>query len=242
MTPAMKLMLLGGAPFRLSSLFSAGQAGLWYGPSDMASLFQDSTGATPVTAVGQPVGKISDKSGRGNHAIQATAAARPVLAASPATLTYDGIDDGTATATFAAGTLTSNMDCFMVVRRESAAPFMAFWASAPNYVGAANSGGGASVSHGGAGAAVNYAVNGTAVAGGTATTEVQLAAAMPVGQLLILEIRNLDLSAWTDFKQSLYPGYPTNGGLGDTILCPAQTDAVRAKIRQYLASRYGVSL
>jgi hypothetical protein len=140
------------------------------------------------------------------------------------------------------GALTSNMDCFMVVRRESAAPFMAFWASAPNYVGAANSGGGASVSHGGAGAAVNYAVNGTAVAGGTATTEVQLDAAMPVGQLLILEIRNLDLSAWTDFKQSLYPGYPTNGGLGDVVLCPAQTDAVRAKIRRQLAAQYGIAV
>ena len=31
-------------------------------------MFQDAAGTTPVTAVGQPVGRILDKSGRGNHA------------------------------------------------------------------------------------------------------------------------------------------------------------------------------
>jgi hypothetical protein len=44
-------------------------------------MFQDSAGTTPVTAVEQPVGKILDKSGRGNHATQSTSTKRPVLSA-----------------------------------------------------------------------------------------------------------------------------------------------------------------
>jgi hypothetical protein len=45
-----------------SFLFTAGEQGAWYDPSDTATLFQDSAGVTPVTAVEQPVGLILDKS------------------------------------------------------------------------------------------------------------------------------------------------------------------------------------
>jgi len=61
------------------SLFAAGEQGAWYDPSDFSTMFQDSAGTTPVTAAGQPVGKILDKSGRGNHATQVTAGNRPTL-------------------------------------------------------------------------------------------------------------------------------------------------------------------
>lgn len=50
------------------SLFSAGEQGVWFDPSDFSSLFQDAGETTPVTAVGQPVVRMRDKSGRGNHA------------------------------------------------------------------------------------------------------------------------------------------------------------------------------
>lgn len=60
-------------------LFAAGEQGVWYDPSDLSTLFQDSAGTTPVTTVGQPVGRMLDKSGRGNHAFQATAIDRPTL-------------------------------------------------------------------------------------------------------------------------------------------------------------------
>ena len=65
--------------FNPSSLFAASEQGAWYDPSDWSTLFQDSAGTTPVTAVGQPVGKMLDKSGRSNHATQPTAINRPVL-------------------------------------------------------------------------------------------------------------------------------------------------------------------
>lgn len=79
------LAMVPWLPFRL---FRNGEAGAWYGPSDMSTMFQDSAGTTPVTAVEQPVGRILDKSGRGNHATQATTAAKPVLSARKNLLTY----------------------------------------------------------------------------------------------------------------------------------------------------------
>lgn len=44
------------------TLFAAGEQGVWYDPSDLTTLFQDSAGVTPVTAVEQPVGLVLDKS------------------------------------------------------------------------------------------------------------------------------------------------------------------------------------
>lgn len=53
----------GIAPrFSPSSLFAGGVQGFWYDPSDLTTLFQDSAGTTPVTAVEQPVGLMLDKS------------------------------------------------------------------------------------------------------------------------------------------------------------------------------------
>jgi hypothetical protein len=43
-------------------LFANGEQGAWYDPSSMDTLFQDSAGTTPVTAVEQPVGLMLDKS------------------------------------------------------------------------------------------------------------------------------------------------------------------------------------
>lgn len=63
----------------LSDRIAAQRPLLWYDPSDWSTLFQDSAGTTPVTAVGDPVGLILDKSGNGYHASQATAINRPTL-------------------------------------------------------------------------------------------------------------------------------------------------------------------
>lgn len=43
------------------NLFSASEQGAWYDPSDFSTMYQDSAGTTPVTAVGQPVGLMLDK-------------------------------------------------------------------------------------------------------------------------------------------------------------------------------------
>ncbi len=101
-------MLLGTAPVRkiyqganllgarIAELFANGEQGVWYDPSDFSTLFQDAAGTIPVTGVGQPVGRMLDKSGRGNHATQATTTARPLLeidSNSQYFLAFDGVDD-----------------------------------------------------------------------------------------------------------------------------------------------------
>jgi hypothetical protein len=84
-----------GPAFIPSNLFSSGEQGVWYDPSDLSSMFQDAAGTTPVTAAGQPVGRINDKSGRNNHATQTTAASRPLLQEGGGKywLEFDGVDD-----------------------------------------------------------------------------------------------------------------------------------------------------
>lgn len=368
-----------------SSLFASGEQGAWYDPSDLSTLFQDAAGSTPVTAVEQPVGKILDKSGRGNHASQATSAARPVLSArknlltktedfadaawtklnatlsggsagskivtanaanaavyqvvgsannatsfnsveirriagsgdvkvktagnsdaaplaltadfqrlgtsgsAGGTLNYfvielatsgdaveirypqaeygsafttyqrvntatdydtegflhyhklDGVDDGFGT-TFPAGTLGSNMDCFMLVRRDSAANILIAYqtASASPYFGVAASGDGGAASVGSG--TPTYYVNGVAVPGGTSTTRGQLHTALSVGSFVVLEVRNLDLSAWTGLAIGNYAGFTLDGAIAETILCPAQSAGTRTSIRQYLAAKAGITL
>lgn len=101
-------------------LFSAGQIGAWFDPSDTTTVFQDTAGTQPVTASGQPVALMLDKSGRGNHATQATPASRPIYreAGGKAYLEFDGIDDWlqTASINFSA---TNKMTVWAGVRKLS---------------------------------------------------------------------------------------------------------------------------
>lgn len=89
------ISIWGGRGFDPSSLFAAGEQGVWYDPSDLSTLFQDAAGTIPVTAAGQPVGLMRDKSGRGNHVTQTTATSRPILQVEAGKwyLSTDGVDD-----------------------------------------------------------------------------------------------------------------------------------------------------
>lgn len=77
------------------ALFAAGEQGAWYDPNDFTTLFQDDAGTTPVTAAGQSVGKMLDKSGNGNHVTEATN--KPTLRLDSITnryyLEFDGTND-----------------------------------------------------------------------------------------------------------------------------------------------------
>ena len=75
--------LLSGSRFEPSRLFSANEPGVWYDPSDLSTMFQDRAGTIPVTAPGQSVGKRLDKSGRGNHAVANSDAARGIYGIEP---------------------------------------------------------------------------------------------------------------------------------------------------------------
>lgn len=180
----------------------------------------------------------------GNHLYQSSASARPEYSEIGGihSLYCDGTDDGLTTETFAAGTLTADMDCFIAVNRASltastlirndGAVYFVNYAAGPNAALAAE----------GCGASVSYYVDGVAVPGGTSVNAGDLGNALPVGEWAILEVRNLDLSAWTVFGISTYVGAQFDGDIGGLILCPAQSDETRAQLRKWLGAKVGLSL
>lgn len=233
----------GSGGFSPASVFAGGGAGLWLAPDDISTGYQDSAGTTPQTASGQPTGKRLDKSGRGNHVTQATGSARPeydVIGGISSDF-LDGVDDGYATAIFAAGTLTADMDYFVAIKRSSAAKGILSTIPATTAFFGCFESGSAVAAASNVGTPTHF-VNGVAVPGGAATTRLQLDAALPNGTWVVLEIRNLDLSAWGNFQHSLFPGYPVAADIGQIILCPAQSAANRSNLRRYCGAKVGLSL
>ncbi len=66
----------------------------WLDPSDTSHLYQTTDTSTPVTASGQTVGRIEDKSGNATHATQSTSGSRPTYTVSGGAsyLSFDGGD------------------------------------------------------------------------------------------------------------------------------------------------------
>lgn len=173
---------------------------------------------------------------------QRVAAAAEYSTSEPLFMQFDGVDDSISTATLSAGTLPANADVYVVLRRSAgdgntviASPF----AGSTPLIAALNSSSSslASVSSG----TPTYSVNGAVVPGGTGTTRAQLAAALPETQRSILEVRNADLSAWTSFATGGYgSGLSYTGNINAALICPAQPDSTRAKIRKALAKAYQI--
>lgn len=69
----------GGTIWTPAELYKSSEQGAWYDPSDWSTLFQDSAGTLPVTAAGQQVGRMLDKSGGGYHMLQPVTINRPIL-------------------------------------------------------------------------------------------------------------------------------------------------------------------
>ena len=82
-----KTFVMGGSLKTLTqlikSIFATGEQGFFYDPNDLSTMFQDAAGTVPVTAAGQPVGLMLDKSGRNNHARQTTPTIRPIFQQKP---------------------------------------------------------------------------------------------------------------------------------------------------------------
>jgi hypothetical protein len=95
---------------------------LWLDVAAPAALFADAACTTPVTAAGQPVGCLNDRSGLGHHATQSTAGQRPVAAVTAGSLgpSFDGVDDWL---TFSAASLptgTAVSTAFLVAAEDEA--------------------------------------------------------------------------------------------------------------------------
>jgi hypothetical protein len=91
-------------PVWLGTLFAGGESGGWWDPSDLPTMWQTTTQTTRAEVDG-PVGRIEDKSGNGNHLLQASTGARPTLREADGRywLEFDGVDD------FLAVTLASSI-------------------------------------------------------------------------------------------------------------------------------------
>ena len=83
----------------INSLFGSAEQGAIYIPMPVVlgaqALFQDAAGTVPVTADGDPVGRMLDQSGNGNHATQSVSGTRSVYR-TDGTLHWlqpDGVDD-----------------------------------------------------------------------------------------------------------------------------------------------------
>ena len=160
----------------------------------------------------------------------------------PAYLKLDGVDDGLASATFAAGTLTSSMDCLIAVRRDSSAEMvLGLWdVGSVSYFGHAESGV-AYQSFAACGTPTVW-VDGVQLSGGTAVNADTVNTALTPGPFHILELRGLDLSAWVSLKYGAYPNYVPNCALGGIQLFASGQDANRDKARARMAAYFGVTL
>lgn len=108
------------------ALFKNNEVGFFYDPNDLSTMYQDAGETVPVTAAGQPVGLVKDKSGRNNHAYQTNAASRPLLQRNATTgayyLAFDGTDDFLVTNSINF-TATDKISVFAGVRKLSDATF-----------------------------------------------------------------------------------------------------------------------
>jgi len=78
----------------IAAMFTGAGAGAWFDFTDPAALYSDAARATLVSASGQAVLGVRDKSGFGNHLSQATAGSGPLWSTDDGgRLIFDGTDD-----------------------------------------------------------------------------------------------------------------------------------------------------
>jgi len=214
----------------------------WYDPSDMASLFQDSAGTVAVTATGQPVGRMNDKSGNARHLLQATAASRPIftIASGLSYLQFDGVDDGMASA---ATVFPASVDAFFAIN--NAANDLSYVTcldpgdAGNRYIGVAASGSGA-VTYAAASGPVTDVVNGVAVA--TPTTRDLLYTAIGSTAGKVYEGQAAMLGTWTVLAIANFGGFEFSGRHYGIVVAPVLSAANRAQVRTYLGAKAGIVL
>jgi len=218
------------------SLFSNGEQGAFYLP-EPENLFQDAAGTTPVTADGDPVGLMLDKSGNGNHASQSVAARRPIYPG----LAYDGVDDnvyfdrqaitaGTLYMTFARGSETTGI---LVGGTESKDSFVAVYAS-----GATPPVKGGSIT------------GDVSVDGVVAANRGELFSLLPQDQFRVVKVEGINFTAaeWkaTTLQMLSYrleATFTGNGKVNGFVLVEGSIDSeTDQKVQSYLYNKAGVTL
>lgn len=230
-----RTLVIGASVFDPSSLFTSGKLGAWYDPSDLSTLFQDSAGTTPVTADGQSVGKIVDKSGNGNH-LTASGAARPLYKTSSGLswLLFDGASNVVMTASGRTWAATS--DFYTAVRATAVNNMMFTDSPISSWLGAMESGGFASPPCSGVGAPIDI-VNGVTVSPDNRDNFYNLMAGMDK----LYEADNATI-AYGTAGIGVIGSFIFNGRLYGMIICSNVNSSSRASVRTWLGAKAGLSL
>lgn len=115
-------------PLTISGLFA------WWDTSDLATLFQDSAGATPVTATNDPVGMLKDKSGNARHLIQSGAGTlKPTYQGAGGGISSDGGDTLKVTGLGTAFTAQTVIAVFMPTATTSFGRLFTQWTTTADY-------------------------------------------------------------------------------------------------------------
>lgn len=233
-------------PFTPARMFSGGEQGAWYDPSDLSTLWQDTAGTVAVTTAGQSVARMDDKSGRGRNATQATLAKRPtyqVDANGKPYLYFDGTDDSMvigSLATVAVGDMvtallasngTTTDPQFMVLSNGgTASP----WLSVAQDAGTA-------APHSGVGTPT-HKVNRTAII--TDTRDGLENDLRSLTAPKILTVNNADFTGLTGAELSGYPtsGWPMMGRIYGVVIHEGLSAQQLADTESWLAAKAGVTL
>lgn len=217
----------GGSAFNPSSLTLRA----WWDTSDSTKVFQTIDTSTPA-ALGNPIGRISDKGPNAVPLLQATAGLRPTRQATGAD--FDGTDDLLTTASGL--TWASPSDMWFVVKAD-ANPYILAWDTTNAAAEAAG------IANPTDGTAINVGI-------GTPTVRVNnvlvtdtrdaFATAMGTSTVRIVEIRNATM-AFSQFAIGNYGGaFIFNGQYGEIIIAAALDAAQRASLYSYLAAKWSV--
>jgi hypothetical protein len=226
-----------GSSFSPTSLFLSAEKGAWYDPSDLSTVFQDTAATTP-SVVGDPVGRINDKSGNGFHLLQATAGLRPLLQTEGGRyyLNFDGTDDEMAvTATLG---FTSTMESFIGLHPVTGTTKYVIINGQGDYFYHIAVNGDVSSAASNAGTPA-YKVDNVSI--GTSRDNVWDALTLDTPH--VIEATTLDLSTWTALRIDAYAAaWRMTGRVYGIILRQALTAAEIISVRSWMAGKTGVTL
>jgi len=163
-------------------------------------------------------------------------------------LNFDGLDDGMSS-NFAVGTFGTSMDawvvCSLAAGEESAVLVDDPIVGGSRYFGTLQSGSSLRQRADGAATAnASFSVNGVLAGGTENPTRAEIYTAVTSVSRAIVQATNLDLSAFYGIRIGNYAGNGSGFGFQGrhfaVLICPAQTDANRTKIRKALAKQFGI--
>lgn len=211
-------------------------------PSDLSTLWQDSGGTTSVTSDNDPIGRVDDKSGNGNHLTQSTNNDyRPALDITGGvnSISFDGVDDFLGDDN---SNLPSDCSVFMVIKSTDAGTVLITHHNGTDakYLLTWSDGSVTQVLSTGAGSPSIY-IDNVLFAG---TTADDLHAAVADGVAHVVEARNANLSAWSGFYLSAYPGWHYTGKIGPILIVPTANHTAADRdniIIPFLQSQMGIA-